>query len=240
MKHVQARAPFRGSHTTLFVGVSCSFFDFYSAFVFRYWGDARLLREKISQGLGACKNTKRPTSLLFFPLSCSVAQSSFKLMIPLLQSPKIWDYWHVSQKYLFLWGNSKEIGFYVWWRMSKTEIQGSQEIIYLTVASKHFYTNSVNFKILYFKIGFPNLQHYFACKYRAGARPLGCCVLLIPYGAAVSSAASCWDQWPRSNWPLKRAKRTILSTGPSLRTRVLVGYPCGHHQATLLLGGGGG
>lgn len=57
---------------------------------------------------------------------------------------------------------------------------------------------------------------------------------LLPYGAAVSSAASCWDQWPRSNWPLKRAKRTILSTGPSLRTRVLVGYPCGHHQATAL------
>lgn len=25
-----------------------------------------------------------------------------------------------------------------------------------------------------------------------------------------------------------------MSTGPSLRTRVLVGYPCGHHQATVL------
>lgn len=53
-----------------------------------------------------------------------------------------------------------------------------------------------------------------------------------------SFMASCWDQWPWSNWLLKRAKRIIWSTGHSLRTRVLVGHICGHHEATVRLGWG--
>lgn len=55
-----------------------------------------------------------------------------------------------------------------------------------------------------------------------------------------SFMASSWDQWPRSNQLLKRAKRTIWSTGHSLRTRVLVGHICGHHEATPCLGQGWG